>query len=183
MAPSATARMEKRLPLSARFSMARAIALALYGISGMTITSAPDAMPAYRVSHPALCPMVSTIKTRLCENAVEWMESMTLVAMLTADSKPKVRSVPQRSLSMVLGRVTTLTPCSDSRFAVLCVPLPPRITRQSNRAFLQVSSIFCSLVSSFSSAFCIILNGWREVPRMVPPRVRMSENASGFIGW
>ena len=150
----------------------------------MTITSAPEAMPAYRVSHPALWPMTSTMNTREWEKAVEWMESMTDTAMSMADWKPKVISVPHRSLSMVLGRVTTLTPCWLRRLAVLWVPLPPRITRQSNLAFFTVASIFSSLVSSLSSlALVISLKGWREVPRMVPPRVRISEKSRGSILW
>ena len=43
------------------------------GISGMRTMSAPEAMPALRVSQPASRPMSSTTKTRLCELAVEWM--------------------------------------------------------------------------------------------------------------
>ena len=47
-----------------------------------------------------------------------------------------------------------------SRFAVLCVPLPPRMTRQSNPAFFTVFSILSSLVCSLSSSGrCICLNG------------------------
>ena len=146
------------------------------------MTSAPEAMPACSVSQPALCPMISTINTRLCENAVEWMESMTSTAMFMADWKPNVTCVPHRSLSMVFGSVTTGMPCSESRFAVLCVPLPPRMTRQSKRARRQVSSIFSSFVASFSSACCMVLNGWRDVPRIVPPRVRISEKSCGSMG-
>ena len=175
--------MEKRLPLRLRFSMALAMDLAEYGISGMIMTSAPEAMPACSVSQPALWPMTSTINTRLCENAVEWMESMTCTAISIADWKPNVICVPQRSLSMVLGSVTTFTPCSLSRFAVLCVPLPPRMTRQSKSARLHVVSIFSSFVSSFSSAVCIVLKDWRDVPRIVPPSVRISEKSLGDMGW
>ncbi len=41
-----------------------------------------------------------------------------------------------------------------------------------------VLSIFSSFVSSLSSsALCMDLNGWREVPRMVPPTVRISEKS------
>ncbi len=76
--------------------------------------------------------MISTMKMRPWEAAVVWIMSMQSVAMSTADWKPKVMSVPHRSLSMVLGRVTTFRPCSLSRLAVLWVPLPPRITRQSS---------------------------------------------------
>ena len=43
--------------------------------------SAPPAMPAFSVSQPALWPMTSTIKTRLWEAAVVWMQSITSVAM------------------------------------------------------------------------------------------------------
>ena len=112
------------------------------------------------------------------------MASITAVAVSRADWKPKVMSVPHTSLSMVLGSVTTLTPCWLRRLAVLWVPLPPRITRQSNRSASTVRSILASLVSSLSSpAFCISLKGWREVPRMVPPLVRMSEKSSGLILW
>ena len=74
------------------------------------MTSAPPAIPACRVSQPTLWPMTSTMNTRPWEVAVVWMQSMTLVAISTALWKPKVMSVPHRSLSMVLGRVTTLQP-------------------------------------------------------------------------
>ena len=46
--------------------------------------SAPPAIPALRVSQPALWPMISTMKIRLWEAAVVWMQSMTFVAMSTA---------------------------------------------------------------------------------------------------
>ncbi len=42
--------------------------------------------------------------------AVVCSRSMASVAMLTAVSKPKETSVPNTSLSMVLGRVITLSP-------------------------------------------------------------------------
>ncbi len=45
--------------------------------------------------------------TRMRKNAVEWMESITVDAISTADWKPNVISVPHRSLSIVLGSVTT----------------------------------------------------------------------------
>ena len=80
--------------------------------------------------------MTSTMNTRPWEAAVVWMQSMAAVAMSTALWKPKVMSVPQISLSMVLGRVTTFSPSSRSRLAVLWVPLPPRMTRQSSPSAL-----------------------------------------------
>ena len=48
--------------------------------------------------------------TRLWDSAVVCSRSMASVAMLTAVSKPKVKSVPLRSLSMVLGTATTGMP-------------------------------------------------------------------------
>ena len=80
--------------------------------------------------------MTSTMNTRPWEVAVVWMQSMTLVAISTALWKPKVTSVPQMSLSMVLGRWMTLRPSSRRRLAVFWVPLPPKITRQSSFIFL-----------------------------------------------
>ena len=41
---------------------------------------------------------------------------------------------------------------------------------------------FSSFVASFSSACCMVLNGWRDVPRIVPPRVRISEKSCGSMG-
>src|SRR3989454_10682443 len=41
--------------------------------------------------------------TRLCDLAVECSRSMASMAICTAVSKPKVRSVPESSLSMFLG--------------------------------------------------------------------------------
>ena len=95
--------------------------------------SAPPAMPALRVSQPALWPMTSTMNTRLWEAAVVWMQSMTSVARPMADWKPKVVSVPHRSLSMVLGRPMTFSPSSLRRLAVFWLPLPPSTTSPSSR--------------------------------------------------
>ena len=75
--------------------------------------------------------MTSMTMTRRCELAVVWSRSMASEAMLTAVSKPKVVSVPQTSLSMVLGTPTMLRPMSESIEAVRCVPLPPMHTSAS----------------------------------------------------
>lgn len=96
------------------------------------MASAPPATPEYSVSQPALLPMISTTMQRPCDAAVVWMRSMTSVAMSIAVWKPNVKSVPYRSLSIVLGRPMTFSPSLERRFAVLCVPLPPRVTRQSS---------------------------------------------------
>ena len=50
--------------------------------------------PAYSVSQPTLCPITSTINTRLWDAAVVWMQSIASVAILIALWKPKVTSVP-----------------------------------------------------------------------------------------
>jgi len=89
-------------------------------------------MPDCSVSQPALLPISSTTITRPWLSAVVCSRSITSVAMSQAVLKPKVTSVPQMSLSMVLGRPITFSPSSDSSFAVLWVPLPPSATRQSS---------------------------------------------------
>ena len=70
MAPSATARIEKRLPALDRLVRASHTILISYGISGRSIMSAPPARPAYRVSQPTLCPITSTMNTRPWDAAV-----------------------------------------------------------------------------------------------------------------
>ncbi len=93
-------------------------------------------MPACSVSQPALCPMTSTMKTLPCEVAVVCMQSITWLAISTALEKPKVMSVFHISLSIVLGSVMTLSPSSERRLAVLCVPFPPKMIRQSSFSLL-----------------------------------------------
>ena len=70
--------------------------------------------------------------TRWWELAVECSRSIASVAIDTAESNPNDTSVPHTSLSMVFGIPTTLTPISDSRAVVFCVPLPPIQTMQSS---------------------------------------------------
>ena len=98
----------------------------------MRMTSAPPATPAYRGIQPTLWPMISITKTRPWLEAVVWMSSMQRVATSMALVKPKVMSVPQVSLSMVLGSAMTLSPSSRKRLAVLVEPLPPNTNRQSS---------------------------------------------------
>ena len=134
-------------------------------------------MPACSVSQPVLCPISSTINTRLCDAAVVCIQSMVFVAISTADWKPKLTSVPTRSLSIVLGSVTTLSPSLYKRLAVLCVPLPPNITRQSSPNSLYVCFIASTLSLPFSSGSLIFLNGVLDVPSMVPPIVNIPEKS------
>ena len=132
IAPSATAIIVNLLPFCSLFLIASTTLSMSYGISGIRMMSAPPAIPALRVRYPTLCPITSTMKMRPWLDAVVWIQSMQSVAILTALWKPKVISVPYRSLSIVLGSVITLRPSSLKRLAVLCVPLPPKITRQSS---------------------------------------------------
>ena len=83
------------------------------GRSGMRMMFAPPARPQCRAIQPAWRPITSTTSTRWCDSAVVCSRSIASIAMLTAVSKPKVKSVPDRSLSIVLGTPTTLTPRSD----------------------------------------------------------------------
>ena len=57
---------------------------------------------------------------------------------LEKDKKPKEKSVPQISLSMVLGTDTIFTPIAANFAAVFCVPFPPIQTTQSS----SISRIF-----------------------------------------
>src|SRR6266849_3611816 len=142
------------------------------GRSGMRITSAPPAMPAWVAIQPACRPITSQTITRLCASAVECRRSMASVAMPTAVSKPNVRSVPERSLSIVLGTPTTFTPMEENLVATPRVSSPPMATTAPTfkaRRFL----------STISGPLAGFLNGLvREVPRMVPPRWRMPLVAS-----
>ena len=95
------------------------------GSSGTRVTWAPAARPACSAIQPACRPMTSTSSTRWCDSAVVCSRSIISVAMLTAVSKPKVRSVSSMSLSIVFGMPTTGTPACDSRWAAVSVPSPP----------------------------------------------------------
>src|SRR4051812_13166677 len=172
LAPSATTTMEKFtsrvLCRRVMCSQTRSISM---GRSGMRITSAPPAMPEYDAIHPACRPITSQTMTRLCDSAVECSRSMASVAICTAVSNPKVRSVPERSLSMVLGTPTTLTPIVPSRVATPGVSSPPMATTA-----WRLSALTLRMTASAPPCF---LNGLvREVPRMVPPRWRMPLVAS-----
>ncbi len=65
---------------------------------------------------------------------------MASVAICTAVSNPKVKSVADRSLSIVFGTPTMRTPSSVSRLATPRVSSPPMATRQSTRSRFSVSS-------------------------------------------
>src|SRR3989441_4113153 len=165
LAPSATTTMEKFTPRvrwrRMMCSQTRSISM---GFSGIRITSAPPAIPEWVAIQPACRPITSQTITRLCDSAVEWSRSMASVAICTAGSKPKVRSVPERSLSMVFGTPTTFTPIEESLVATPSVSSPPIATTAPTLRFFR-------LRITMSGPFAGFLNGLvREVPRMVPPR-------------
>ncbi len=136
------------------------------GCSGMSTVLAPPAMPACSAIQPACRPITSTTSTRWCDSAVVCRRSIASVAMLTAVSKPKVKSVPDRSLSMVFGTPTTFTPevgeLGRHAEGVLAADRDQRVHALGARL---------SLIRSTPPS---ILNGFvRLEPRMVPPRGRM----------
>ena len=96
---------------------------------------------------------------------------MASVAICTAVLNPKVTSVADRSLSMVLGTPTTATPCSAcSRLATPRVSSPPMATRASTSRSARVASTRSGPPS--------ILNGLvRDEPRIVPPRGRVPRSS------
>ena len=123
-------------------------------------------MPACRAIQPACRPITSTTSTRWCDSAVVCSRSIASVAMFTAVSKPKVKSVPDRSLSIVLGTPTTFTPRSASLVATPRVSSPPIATSASTPLAARLSLILSTPPS--------ILNGFvRDDFRIVPPRGRM----------
>ena len=73
--------------------------------------------------------MTSSTITRSWLSAVVCSRSSASVAQATAESNPKVITVPSRSLSMVLGTPTSGTPPSKSCWPMLSEPSPPMATR------------------------------------------------------
>src|SRR5438132_4712168 len=171
-APSATTTMEKFTPRErCRRMMCSQTRSMSMGFSGMRITSAPPAMPECVAIQPACRPITSQTITRLCDSAVECSRSMASVAICTAVLKPKVRSVPERSLSMVLGIPTTFTPIWWSLVATPRVSSPPMATTAPTFS----AERFRTTISAPPG----FLNGFvRLVPRIVPPRGRMPLVAS-----
>src|SRR6266481_17454 len=171
-APSATTTMEKFTPRLRwrRMMCSQTLSMSIC-FSGMRITSAPPAMPEYVAIHPAWRPITSQTITRLWDSAVEWRRSMASVAICTAVWKPNVRSVPERSLSMVLGTPTMLTPIWCSLVATPSVSSPPMATTAPTfRAFRFLITV--SAPPGFLKGFV------RLVPRIVPPRWRIPLVAS-----
>ena len=97
--------------------------------------------------------------------------SMHSTATLTAESNPKVKSVLDRSLSMVLGTPTTLIPIFESLSATPRVSFPPMATRQSSSNFLMVWTTFSAPPSTLNG---LVL----EVRMNVPPTATRSSTMS-----
>jgi hypothetical protein len=87
---------------------------------------------------------------------------MASVAVETAVSKPKVKSVPNRSLSIVLGTPTTGSPISYNFAAAPRVSSPPMATRASSP---RIRRFFIALSGPPGSLKGLV----REVPMIVPP--------------
>ena len=83
-----------------------------YGISGIRQISDPPAIAVFSAIQPASRPITSRIRTRLWLAAVVTSLSTASVAIWTAVWKPKVISVAERSLSIVLGTPTIGSPFS-----------------------------------------------------------------------
>ena len=171
LAPSATTMMEKFLPLACLALMASETSSRSKGFSGIRMTSPPPAIPECTAIQPACRPMTSTTITRSWDSAVVCRRSMASVAMDTAVSNPKVTSVPERSLSMVLGTPTTGSLCSlKSLWATPSVSSPPIAIRASKPRRLKVATTF-SPPSSSLKGFVL------DVCRIVPPRWISPETA------
>src|SRR5580704_1125938 len=89
--------------------------------------------------------------TRLCASAVVCTRSIASVAIFTAVSKPKVKSVPERSLSIVFGTPTTLIPLSKSFFATESVSSPPMAMSASQPCAFRFRAQFSSPSGGFAA--------------------------------
>ena len=95
-------------------------------------------MPASVAIHPAWRPITSQTITRWCDSAVVPRRSIASVAVWTAVWKPKVTSVPERSLSIVFGTPDRRDPHAHSWLATPRVSSPPIATRASTPAGSEV---------------------------------------------
>ena len=111
-APRPRRRRRSRTPRPARGGGARRAHTSSMsnGSSGTRMMSAPPARPQYVAIQPAWRPITSTTITRSWLSAVVCSRSIASVAICTAVSKPNVKSVAERSLSIVFGTPTTCTP-------------------------------------------------------------------------
>src|SRR5438105_593778 len=165
--------MEKFLPcVRCRLRMWSQTFSMSMGRSGMRITSAPPAIPEWVAIQPAFRPITSQTMTRLCASAVECRRSTASVAIATAVSNPNVRSVPERSLSIVFGTPTTWMPIDENFVATPSVSSPPIATMAPTFSAFRFLSTMSGPLTGFLNGFV------RDVPRIVPPRWRMPLVAS-----
>ena len=82
-------------------------------------------MAVCKAIQPASRPITSIIITLWWLSAVVTNLSKLSVAICTAVLKPKVKSVEDTSLSMVLGTPTIFNPFSKSFCEIRCEPSPP----------------------------------------------------------
>ena len=126
--------------------------------------SAPPASPEYVAIQPAWRPITSTTITRSWLSAVVCSRSIASVAICTAVWKPNVKSVAERSLSIVFGTPTTLHAVAR-RACARRRACPRRRSRSARRRGRAASVAFtCAGPSSVLYGFV------RDVPRIVPPR-------------
>src|SRR5680860_1270829 len=123
----------------------------------------------YSAIQPLWRPMTSTKNSRPWLAAVSRMRSIDSRAVLTAVSKPMVKSVPYRSLSMVPGSPTTARlPSRESSSAPRMEPSPPITTSPSTSACRRASA---AVRRPSGVRNCLE----RAVPSIVPPRCRMPD--------
>ena len=124
-APSAITKMVERLPLSTPHLMRSAISSMLQGASGTITYSAPQANAVCTAISPQLRPMTVIRLARSWESLVSRTRLMHSQAVFKAVSKPMVKSVYSKSLSMVPGMPMVGKPWSASALSPANVPSPP----------------------------------------------------------
>ena len=135
--------------------------------SGIKMAAAALPMPALIAMKPASLPITSTKNRRSCEVAVSLILSMASMAVLQAVSNPIVRSVPERSLSMVPGSPMAGIPYSSkNRWAPVRDPSPP-ITTKASMPWL------CRFSKAFFRPSGVLNSALRADFRNVPPRSRI----------
>ena len=97
-----------------------------------------------------------------------WRRSIASVTICTAVSKPKVKSVPPTSLSIVFGTPTMGRPWSACSWRVISIVCSPPIA--------TIASSPCSATARSTSSTAPSRSGSKlEVLRIVPPRWRIPE--------